>query len=654
MLPTPLSWIIAYVVLALSYLAAGEIESTRGLKPLTLIDERGSMITFSNSQALVIGNSAYTAGWSALPGVKTDVAAVKAALERQGFAVQVAMDLTKQGLADVLDTFIEEKAQVEDARVLVYYAGHGHTLNNVGYLVGVDAPKPEVRGFLRKSYEISQVKTKALQAKSRSVLFAFDSCFAGTVFTPMRGANSYLMSAAREPVRMFLTAGSADEQVPDRSFFREEFIAGIEGAADHGRTGYVSGSRLAVYLKEQVGNRARAAGITLTPQSGVSEQTGYNKGDFIFKVPDLKEDPAVAKVSVAVLPVSVLPGNGDFDLGDLGKRIETDRARAQWATWQDKMGKAFAQVQAFDQDALVSAEVKQAAWRKFLVSFAADNPFNQEDEKLRTVAQRALTALVTPVSSVSSVSSPVPPVVLPTVKAGDRPVWAVEIGKDQFGEWAKWQVKNQTQIMRRIPAGTFVMGSENGDRDERPAHQVAVSAFWLAETTVTQAMWQAVTTQNPSNFKGNVNRPVESVSWDDCQVFFRFLNELTPGLHATLPTEAQWEYACRAGTTGDYAGDLAAMAWYETNSGGSTQSVKTKQANAWGLYDMHGNVWQWCKDGYGHYSLTNPNNIGQRGDYVFRGGCWRYGAKDCRSAARNKGKPSFKSNYLGLRMAIPD
>ncbi|MEI7955317.1 MAG: SUMF1/EgtB/PvdO family nonheme iron enzyme, partial [Verrucomicrobiota bacterium] len=205
-----------------------------------------------------------------------------------------------------------------------------------------------------------------------------------------------------------------------------------------------------------------------------------------------------------------------------------------------------------------------------------------------------------------------------------------------------------------IPAGTFTMGG--GGPDETPHPVTLTKPFWLGRMEVSQAQWEAVTGKNPSNFKGK-NLPVETVSWDDASGFCQKLNAkglLPAGWRWKLPTEAQWEYACRAGTTGDDAGNLDEMAWYSNNSGSKSHLVGTKAANAWGLNDMHGNVWEWCADWYGEYpkgAVTDPTGPSTGSDRVIRGGSWNSDGTNCRSAYRLWDTPDARNLSIGFRVA---
>lgn len=207
--------------------------------------------------------------------------------------------------------------------------------------------------------------------------------------------------------------------------------------------------------------------------------------------------------------------------------------------------------------------------------------------------------------------------------------------------------------MIQVPKGEFMMGSDKYD-SEKPLHLVTVSSFYIGKYEVTQKQWKAVMGNNPSYFKGD-DLPVEMVSWEDVQEFCLKLNRMNIRRRFRLPTEAEWEYACRAGTKGSYAGSLNEMAWYSQNAGSKTHPIGQKKANAFGLYDMHGNIWEWCQDSYSHYSSqhqenpTSPKNgVGQ----VLRGGSWYEDASNCRSTRRRLDIPSDRQDDIGFRVVV--
>jgi formylglycine-generating enzyme required for sulfatase activity/serine/threonine protein kinase len=241
------------------------------------------------------------------------------------------------------------------------------------------------------------------------------------------------------------------------------------------------------------------------------------------------------------------------------------------------------------------------------------------------------------------------------------PPWSSAHGQDQWGTWADLTIAGVTQRFRLIPAGTFTMGSppeEPGHFPDETAHRVTLTkAYWMADSACTQELWQALMGANPSEFTGDPQRPVERVSWDDCQNFLSTLNHRDGRLSARLPTEAEWEYACRAGTTGPIPGNnLDALAWYLGNSGATTHPVKQKAPNPWGLYDMIGNVWQWCGDWYWDYpagAVTDPVGAASGAGRVRRGGGWDDEPAYCRSAFRTGVGPGDRGSLLGFRICFP-
>ena len=224
-----------------------------------------------------------------------------------------------------------------------------------------------------------------------------------------------------------------------------------------------------------------------------------------------------------------------------------------------------------------------------------------------------------------------------------------------------------------VQGGTFTMGAtteQGGDDDENPSHSVTLSNYYISETEVTQGLWGAVMGSNVRQQRDKEdtsciivgegkNYPMYYVSYDECLTFIKKLNSLT-GQRFHLPTEAQWEYAARGGKKSrgyKYAGSntLDNVAWYHDNSGNSTHPVKTKSPNELGLYDMSGNVWEWCQDWYGEYSSgsqTNPTGTSSGSSRVCRGGSWYYGARDCRVSRRGYAASSRRTSDLGFRLAL--
>ena len=232
--------------------------------------------------------------------------------------------------------------------------------------------------------------------------------------------------------------------------------------------------------------------------------------------------------------------------------------------------------------------------------------------------------------------------------------WASGWGEDEFGLWMAFTYEGVQQKFRWCEPGTFLMGSPDdeaereGSGTDETQHEVILSnGFWIADTTVTQALWHSVMGDNPSHFMGD-KRPVETISWEDAQAFIQRMNEMQPELKLLLPTEAQWEYACRAGSTTPFCwgeqinSELVNFdGEYPYNGGGKSKyrgetiDVESYYQNDWGLWQMHGNVLEWCEDRYGRYAekiATDPRGPETGGGRVLRGGSWFNLGRYCRSA----------------------
>ena len=350
------------------------------LPPVILSDEQGQRVQlYANSYALLIGISNYTNDWPDLPGVSEDVPAVKAALERHGFQVVQP----KHAPADyaefdrVFREFIRDYGSAVENRLIFYFAGHGKTLKlqdgrDMGYLVAAAAPFAEKdrAGFLDHALDMATIAGYARNIQAKHALFVFDSCFSGSIFENTRGEPEQLAYyKASRPVRQFITSGSKDERVPDRSVFREEFVAALEGDGDADHDGYVTGGELGNFLDKRVVLRRQDE---QHPQYG--KMSDFDKGDLVFQLPQ------------RATPMPSLqdePSDGDYSIEDL-------KAKAKWNAWLNKqMRPAFEEAAALEQEDLDAAD-KREAWARFLQNFAQNHPFSEEDDRMRQQAKERI------------------------------------------------------------------------------------------------------------------------------------------------------------------------------------------------------------------------------------------------------------------------
>jgi formylglycine-generating enzyme required for sulfatase activity len=673
---------------------------------------------YNNSYALVLGNGNYSNGWDPLPGALRDVDDVAKALKKNGFKVTLKKNLTRESFNRAFGRFCHKYGRDENNRLLFYYAGHGHTQKmatneDLGYLVMVDAPSPQSDpvGFEMASVDMQTMVTRAKKIKSRHVLFMFDSCFSGSILNLREHVvPENISDSVKLPVRQFITAGRANEPVPDHSIFKVAFLDLLEGRGrEPNPDGYITGEELGFYLKNTVPKYNAAQ----HPQYGKIRDIRLDKGDFVFQLASsgaqvVTPDPSGTTLSVsanvdgaAVLvdgkkvgetPLSdaaVSPGQHRISIEKEGyepyqKRVRIDRGRAV-SLFVDlsEAGPVMARlyVEVTPEDARV--RILNIGPKFYQGMDLGPGRYHVEVSKEGYEADRRWVMLSAGEDENISVrlepvkvAAPAPVQVRPPVSRQPKGALTNNLGMKFV----------------YIKPGSFMMGSpssESGRDNDETQHRVTLTeGFYLQTTEVTQGQWERVMGSNPSHFKNcGSDCPVEKVSWNDVQTFIQKLNQMEGTGKYRLPTEAEWEYACRAGSmTAIYTGSLVILgknngpaldpiAWYGGNScvnyGGGydcsgwddkqyqcskcgTQQVGRKKPNSWGLYDMHGNVWEWCQDWYGDYpsgSMTDPEGPSSGAYRVNRGGSWSDVARGCRSAIRFWYEPGYRRSLLGFRLA---
>lgn len=258
----------------------------RGMQPVQVKIDGTVTMLYQQSHALLIGVSAYSAGLPLLPGVSEDINIVKSTLESAGFEVITVMNPDMTALQKAFSSFITNYGNGLNNRLLIYFAGHGYTEkmpygDEIGYICPVDAPDPNKNpaGFQEQAMPMRQIETYAYQIKSKHALFVFDACFSGSIFATSRAIPEVISYKTKEPVRQFITSGSANETVPDKSIFRDQFVRALNGEADGNKDGYVTGTELGEFLQSSVINYSYGS---QHPQYGKIRNPNLDKGDFVF------------------------------------------------------------------------------------------------------------------------------------------------------------------------------------------------------------------------------------------------------------------------------------------------------------------------------------------------------------------------------------
>ncbi len=695
------------VCVSLCLVVTDELLSQRGMKPIKVRTRAGQEIElYKDSYALVVGNSTYTKGWNPLGGALQDVEEVAAALKKHDFTVTLEKDLTKPEFEDAFEKFVTE-GRHENNRLLFYYAGHGHTEklangDDLGYLVMVDAPLPEnSRINHRKSVDMESLVTQAKRIQARHVLFIFDSCFSGTILNAARsqGQPENISHSVRQPVRQFITAGRANEGVPDKSVFKQTFLNLIGGSARQPvPDDYITGEELGFYLKHQVPiyNKGQH------PQYGKINDPNLDQGDFVFVLP--KEEvwtPAPPNVSpVATLIVTSTPVGADIyvDNAWIGKtplmnhKVDTGERREKQVTvglvlsgytprtapltlkggqqtpWDVHLEKHISRT-----GTLTVASTPSGASVYIDGEFIGSTPL--ADYEIDTGGTREKQVEIR--LELSGYRSRLARLVL---RGGQQTPWDVRLDQAPIH-----QSSDSLEGMALIPAGAFQMGSNDGEFDEEPVHTVYVDAFYVDTHEVTNSQYKKFVDANPlwgkdhipsryhdgnylkhwtGNSYGRGDHPVVYVSWYAAMAYAEWAGK-------RLLTEAEWERAARGGLSGKKYpwGDLLDSSKAKYRGGGPT-TVGSYSPNGYGLYDMAGNVQEWCLDAYdGKFYKSSPHrnpiagvdSITQITRYftnvktprVGRGGAWSNSRTGLRVANRRELNPVFTSNGSGFRCARP-
>ena len=645
----PIFRLAVTLCVALCLIAAAGLfaQTQRGMKTITVHTEEGQEIPlYKDSYALVVGNGNYTNGWDPLKGVLKDVKEVAAALEKHGFNVTLKTDLVKTDFESAFETLIRN-GRDEDSRLLFYYAGHGHTETlrtdeKLGYLVMVDSPRPTTFGKIdgSKNVDMESLVTQAKRIDALHVLYMFDSCFSGSILNarsiPQPPA---IQDSVKYPVRQFITAGRAEEPVPDYSVFKQAFLDLLEGKVDEPiPDGYITGEELGLYLKNAVSKYNPAQ----TPQYGKINDPNLNKGDFVFVVQQGK--------------IQLTGTFAVVNTWSIGAKVPAPSEQSAVLSLRSEPTGATIYINDVyvGQTPLTKHPIRGRDQEPIRVRLEHDG-YNSEELTLR------------PDKGPGGQPSNTPPEI---------------VGKDG----AK---------MVLIPAGEFQMGSNDSEarEDAKPVHTVYLDAFYMDAYEVTNAQYKQFVDTNPEWAKdripssyhdgdyldhwngnsypsGKGNHPVTNVSWYGAMAYAQWAGK-------RLPTEAEWEKAARGGLVGKKYpwGDTINFIKANYGKNGDTTPVGNYAPNGYGLYDMAGNVWEWCLDAYsidfyttsprrnpiagaGSISRVTSNFTNVKTARVVRGGAWTgsmiVGTDDhmfIRVAFRTRLNPSLQADDIGFRCA---
>ncbi len=670
------------ILFILIFFAFSNIDATQ--RGLSVTVKSGKEISLYNDyHALVVGVSDYEK-WPSLPNAVKDAREVSDKLKEMGFNVKTVLNPNSSELKKALSELTYRLGREKNRALLFYYAGHGETEKladntKLGYIIPSDCPvlMNDPSGFISKAVSMKEIESYSLRIRSKHVLMLFDSCFSGSLFSLTREMPEDISEKSSLPVRQYITAGTESETVPDKSMFKRCLLVGLEGDADLTHDGYITGTELGLYLSDKV---VQASSRSQHPQYGKIRAPELSRGDFVIK---LLNGNTVLKKSGPDTIKKTSKGSLYVDTKPEGAKIYIDESYKGMSPVNLTMLSA----------SRISVKATKNGYND-----QKETVFIREGRDTKLTLQ--LFPIVTKGGNIKVTSKPSGAKwYIDGAYAGTTPdemrnleegKYRIDIKKDGYGKYSQSvQVKAGRQanlainlktiqtvssgskkveewidpitgmVFMWIPSGCYEMGSSDGKKNEKPVHDVCVDGYWIGKYEVTQGEWKVVMGNNPSFFKKEDNYPVEGVSWYDIKKFIKKLRSLhRKKFKYRLPTEAEWEYAALGrDKRNKYAGeiDIKNIAWYRDNSDMSTHLVGLKAPNSHGIYDMIGNVWEWCEDIYSAdaYEKHDRNNplYNEKGSVrVIRGGSWYSPALYCRPAIRLMFDSNDRSDVIGFRV----
>ncbi|MDY7033883.1 MAG: SUMF1/EgtB/PvdO family nonheme iron enzyme [Thermodesulfobacteriota bacterium] len=604
---------------------------------ISVVSQSGqSFYLYKDYHSLVIGVGNYDK-WPNLPNAGKDTREVSRFFKRIGFHVTLVTDPTSQELKNSFNTFVQKSCQETDRGIVIYYTGNGETQTLVdgtklGWIIPRNCPllRQDPQEFTRMAISTKTIEGYVSQIRSRHVIIFFDTSFSGETFSIEPPMLETIGKYSVLPVRQYIIAGGENEPVPDKSVFKRFLLKGLQGDADVIKDSYITGSELGVYLSKQVVRNTRGR---QHPQYGKIGCPDAECGDFIFKVEEIIPDTGRLFVRT--------------DPKDARVRILNIRPRFQQGI-ELAPGKYHVEVSK-------AGYITEKEWIKIELG----------EEKRMTVHLRKLGDTFVNSLGMKFVF----------IRPGD-----FIMGSPQEEDYALAGKKEHRVILEK---GYFMQTTEVTVGQFRRFVKATgyntegetTGGCWVRSKTGAWKKDKASTWKNPKSwvtaqFPQTDAHPVTCVSWKDAQAFIRWLNRKEEMTYE-LPTEAEWEYACRAGTTTPFAFGNC-LSTDQANYGGTGPyfsdcshvyrinrkrplPVASLASNPWGLFDMHGNVAEWCRDWLGAYPqepVTNPKGPSSSADKVIRGGHWFTEADGCRSAKRGSFPPGSASDVIGFRLVM--